>query len=121
MVRLDAVDMAVQPHPPACGLGALRICRGSSDRPANRGADVQRAEHFSGEPLRRAGLRHRCAAEPWSGWSPSREKTIAMMQGQLPPQGLLMAPVKINHDNVRAFKDAESFYRWLGKHHDKET
>ena len=32
-----------------------------------------------------------------------------------------MAPVKINHDNVRAFKDAESFYRWLGKHHDKET
>ena len=32
-----------------------------------------------------------------------------------------MAPVKINHDNVRAFKDAESFYRWLGKHHNKET
>ena len=32
-----------------------------------------------------------------------------------------MAPVKINHDNVRAFKDAESFYRWLGKHHDKEA
>ena len=32
-----------------------------------------------------------------------------------------MAPVKINHYNVRAFKDAESFYRWLGKHHDKEA
>ena len=31
-----------------------------------------------------------------------------------------MAPVKINPDNVRAFKDAESFYQWLGKHHDKE-
>jgi len=31
-----------------------------------------------------------------------------------------MAPVKINPDNVRVFKDAESFYKWLGKYHDKE-
>ena len=31
-----------------------------------------------------------------------------------------MAPVKINPDKVRAFKDAERFYTWLGKHHDKE-
>lgn len=31
-----------------------------------------------------------------------------------------MAPVKINPDKVRAFKDAASFYKWLGKHHDKE-
>jgi uncharacterized protein YdeI (YjbR/CyaY-like superfamily) len=31
-----------------------------------------------------------------------------------------MAPVRINPDKVRAFKDAESFYKWLGKHHDKE-
>lgn len=31
-----------------------------------------------------------------------------------------MAPVKINPDSVRAFKDAESFYKWLGKHHDTE-
>ena len=31
-----------------------------------------------------------------------------------------MAPVKINPDKVREFKDAESFYDWLGKHHDKE-
>ena len=31
-----------------------------------------------------------------------------------------MAPVKINPDTIRAFKDAESFYKWLGKHHDKE-
>jgi uncharacterized protein YdeI (YjbR/CyaY-like superfamily) len=31
-----------------------------------------------------------------------------------------MAPVKINPDKIRAFKDAESFYQWLGKHHDKE-
>jgi uncharacterized protein YdeI (YjbR/CyaY-like superfamily) len=31
-----------------------------------------------------------------------------------------MAPVKINPDKVHAFKDAESFYKWLGKHHDKE-
>src|SRR5882724_5302693 len=32
-----------------------------------------------------------------------------------------MAPTKINPDNIRAFKDAESFYKWLGKHHDKEA
>jgi uncharacterized protein YdeI (YjbR/CyaY-like superfamily) len=31
-----------------------------------------------------------------------------------------MAPVKINPDKVREFKDAESFYKWLGKHHLKE-
>ena len=31
-----------------------------------------------------------------------------------------MAPVKIDPDKVREFKDAESFYNWLGKHHDKE-
>src|ERR1700716_2315992 len=31
-----------------------------------------------------------------------------------------MAPVKINPDNIRACKDAESFYEWLGKHHLKE-
>jgi uncharacterized protein YdeI (YjbR/CyaY-like superfamily) len=34
--------------------------------------------------------------------------------------GLLMAPVKINPDNIRSFSDAESFYKWLGKHHDRE-
>jgi uncharacterized protein YdeI (YjbR/CyaY-like superfamily) len=31
-----------------------------------------------------------------------------------------MAPVKINPDNIRAFKNAVSFHKWLGKHHDKE-
>ena len=31
-----------------------------------------------------------------------------------------MAPVKINPDKIRAFKDAASFYKWLGKHHDSE-
>jgi len=31
-----------------------------------------------------------------------------------------MAPVRINPDKIREFKDAESFYKWLGKHHDKE-
>jgi uncharacterized protein YdeI (YjbR/CyaY-like superfamily) len=31
-----------------------------------------------------------------------------------------MAPAKINSDKIRAFKLAESFYKWLGKHHDKE-
>jgi uncharacterized protein YdeI (YjbR/CyaY-like superfamily) len=31
-----------------------------------------------------------------------------------------MAPVKINPDNIRAFMDAASFYKWLGKHHDRE-
>ena len=43
---------------------------------------------------------------------------IAILSGGL--QGLLMAPVKINPGKVRAFKDAESFYAWLGQHHDKE-
>jgi uncharacterized protein YdeI (YjbR/CyaY-like superfamily) len=28
-----------------------------------------------------------------------------------------MAPVKIDPDHIRAFRDAESFYKWLGKHH----
>ena len=31
-----------------------------------------------------------------------------------------MAPTKINPDSIRAFKDAETFYKWLGKYHDKE-
>ena len=32
-----------------------------------------------------------------------------------------MPPVKVDPDKIREFEDAESFYRWLGKHHDKET
>jgi uncharacterized protein YdeI (YjbR/CyaY-like superfamily) len=32
----------------------------------------------------------------------------------------MMAPVIINPDKIRAFEDAESFYKWLGKHHDKQ-
>jgi uncharacterized protein YdeI (YjbR/CyaY-like superfamily) len=32
-----------------------------------------------------------------------------------------MAPVKVDPDKVREFKDAERFYKWLGKHHDKES
>jgi uncharacterized protein YdeI (YjbR/CyaY-like superfamily) len=35
-------------------------------------------------------------------------------------RGLPMAPVKINPDKVRAFKDAESFCKWLAKNHAKE-
>ncbi|MBN8991819.1 MAG: YdeI/OmpD-associated family protein [Rhizobiales bacterium] len=31
-----------------------------------------------------------------------------------------MAPVKISPDNIREFRDAESFYKWLGRHHDKQ-
>ena len=31
-----------------------------------------------------------------------------------------MAPVKVDSDKVREFEDAESFYKWLGKYHDKE-
>ena len=31
-----------------------------------------------------------------------------------------MAPVNVNPDKVRSFKDAESFYKWLGKNHDSE-
>ena len=29
-----------------------------------------------------------------------------------------MAPVRVDPDKVREFEDAESFYAWLGKHHD---
>ena len=32
-----------------------------------------------------------------------------------------MVSVKINPANIRTFKDAESFHKWLGQHHDKET
>ena len=28
-----------------------------------------------------------------------------------------MAPVKVDPDNIREFKDAASFYNWLGEHH----
>jgi uncharacterized protein YdeI (YjbR/CyaY-like superfamily) len=31
-----------------------------------------------------------------------------------------MAPVKVDLDKVREFKDAQSFYKWLAKHHDQE-
>ena len=31
-----------------------------------------------------------------------------------------MAPFVVNPDHVREFKDAASFYKWLGKHHDTE-
>jgi uncharacterized protein YdeI (YjbR/CyaY-like superfamily) len=31
-----------------------------------------------------------------------------------------MAPVKINPEKIRAFKDAAGFYKWLGKHHASE-
>ena len=31
-----------------------------------------------------------------------------------------MAPVKVDPDKVHEFKDTESFYKWLGRHHDKE-
>ena len=32
-----------------------------------------------------------------------------------------MPPIKVDPNKVREFKDAESFYRWLGKHHHKES
>jgi uncharacterized protein YdeI (YjbR/CyaY-like superfamily) len=35
-------------------------------------------------------------------------------------QNRAMAPFKIDPTKVRAFKDAESFHRWLGKHHANE-
>ena len=31
-----------------------------------------------------------------------------------------MAPVKVDPEKVRTFKDAASFYKWLARHHDKE-
>jgi uncharacterized protein YdeI (YjbR/CyaY-like superfamily) len=31
-----------------------------------------------------------------------------------------MAPIKVDPDKVRPFKDAKSFYKWLGKNHDKQ-
>src|SRR5829696_766383 len=34
--------------------------------------------------------------------------------------GPSMAPIKIDSGKIRAFKDAESFYKWLGKHHDRQ-
>ena len=29
-----------------------------------------------------------------------------------------MAPVRVDPDKVHEFRDAASFYRWLGEHHD---
>lgn len=34
---------------------------------------------------------------------------------------ILMAPFQINFDSIRTFEDAASFYKWLGRHHDKES
>ena len=31
-----------------------------------------------------------------------------------------MPPVIVNPENVQTFADAQSFYQWLGRHHDKE-
>lgn len=31
-----------------------------------------------------------------------------------------MAPINVNPDKVRTFKDADAFYEWLGKHHASE-
>ena len=31
-----------------------------------------------------------------------------------------MAPIKVDVDKIREFKDSGSFYKWLGKHHDRE-
>jgi uncharacterized protein YdeI (YjbR/CyaY-like superfamily) len=32
-----------------------------------------------------------------------------------------MPPIQVDPDKVREFKNAASFYRWLGKHHDRES
>jgi uncharacterized protein YdeI (YjbR/CyaY-like superfamily) len=32
-----------------------------------------------------------------------------------------MGPIKVDPDKVREFRDAESFYKWLSRRHDKET
>src|SRR4051812_40165841 len=32
----------------------------------------------------------------------------------------MMAPVAVDPNKVRSFKDAESFYNWLGKNHHRE-
>lgn len=32
-----------------------------------------------------------------------------------------MAPIQVDPDKVHEFPDAESFYAWLSKHHDRET
>lgn len=32
-----------------------------------------------------------------------------------------MAPIKVDSEKVREFKTVESFYKWLGRHHDKEN
>src|SRR5882724_6203552 len=53
-----------------------------------------------------------------SGQSSGSDSAVASLSDCL--QGLLMAPAKINPDKIRSFKDAESFYKWLGKHHLKE-
>jgi uncharacterized protein YdeI (YjbR/CyaY-like superfamily) len=31
-----------------------------------------------------------------------------------------MASLRVDPNNAREFKDADSFYKWLGKHHDKQ-
>src|SRR5262245_48807258 len=46
---------------------------------------------------------------------------VTCISDQTPVLGSrLMPPVTVDPGKVREFKNAESFYKWLGKHHDKE-
>src|SRR5215831_432932 len=61
-----------------------------------------------------------CCICPLISSAVRRLSGIADKSRQMVGSGL-MASIKIDHESVREFKDAESFYKWLGKHHNKEA
>jgi len=40
--------------------------------------------------------------------------------GSIAPGDTALAPIKVDPDKVREFRDADSFYKWLGQHHDSQ-
>ena len=51
---------------------------------------------------------------------PNGERLDPALQRRCRRRDRLMAPVNVDPDKVREFKDEQAFYDWLGKHHDSE-
>jgi hypothetical protein len=96
----------------AAGDAAHRASAASLD--AGIRHERQRVAHQAAQDVAQARRR----AHPAAGRSRPRHRTGSGCHRTLP--GVLMAPVIVDPGKVREFKDAASFYKWLGKHHDRQ-